>query len=384
MWPIFSPQAARRPIPVSPTMHHTRIIHVCLGLELGGMENLLIEFAARADRNRFDLHFVSLTTKGPAADAIERLGWPVIAMHQRPGLNPTLPLALTRLFLRLRPDVVHTHNTKPMLYAAPAARVAGVRAVIHTRHGQRHGATRRQTFLFNLAAKCVDQIVSVSADSTRRAQLQGLSPDRTTTILNGIDTSRFPAAGPCPTGPAVFVGRLSPEKDIPTLLRAAAIVAKDQPSFRLHLIGAGPILPELQHATHALGLRDRVQFLGSTTDVSAALAGASLFVLPSLTEGISLALLEAMASAIPVVATDVGGNREVVLDHETGLLAPPSLSDAIAAAILNLYTQPARARLMGLAGRRRVEAEFDSRQMVARYESLYVRTLQSRRSAAAA
>jgi sugar transferase (PEP-CTERM/EpsH1 system associated) len=353
-------------------MSRIRVIHVSVGLNVGGMEKLLVEFARHADRNRFDLKFVSLTTRGQAAEQIEQLGWPVTTLDISPGIKPAVYVRLVRLFRQIGAGIVHTHNTKPLLYAVPAALLAGVQTIIHTRHGQHYSATRRQNYLFNLMAGWTDRIVSVSNDSTTLCLRQGLSEKKLVTIHNGIDPLLFTATVPQQAGPIVFVGRLSPEKDIPTLLHAVAIAVKQEPSFRLHLVGAGPSLSELQNLTEQLGLTQHVAFLGQTNDVAEILAGASLFVLPSVTEGISLALLEAMARGLPVVATAVGGNTEVVVDGETGLLVPPQSPAELAAAMLKLYRRPELARQMGAKGRKRVEAQFDSRTMVALYESLYL------------
>lgn len=353
-------------------MSRTRVIHVSLGLDMGGMEKLLVEFARHTDRNRFDLKFISLTNRGETAEQIEKLGWPVTTLDVSPGVRPVIFFKLVRLFRQARAGIVHTHNTKPLLYAVPAAQLAGVQRVIHTRHGRRHGATRRQDYLFNLAAGRADRIVSVSSDIAELAAGEGLPRKKLVTIHNGIDLSLFPATVPQPSGPVVFVGRLSPEKDIPTLLRAAAIAVNEEPSFRLHLAGAGPSLGELQSLAEKLGLGERVVFLGQRNDVAEILAGASLFVLSSVTEGISLALLEAMARGLPVVATAVGGNAEVIVDGETGMLVSPQSPAELAAAMLQVYRRPELARRMGAAGRKRVEARFDSRMMVARYESLYL------------
>ena len=226
-----------------------------------------------------------------------------------------------------------------------------------------------------LAARCADRIVSVSQDSMQLAASQGLPSDKLTTIYNGIDLSRFSFSGPCESGPVVAVGRLSPEKDIPTLLHATAIAATQEPSFRLRVFGAGPCLNELEQLCEKLSLRDRVEFAGQATDVAAKLAESRLLVLPSLTEGISLALLEAMAVGLPTVATNVGGNPEVVVDGLTGLLVPKRSAQLLADAMLKIYRQPNLGRAMGLAGRQRVETCFDARQMVARYEALYLAAL---------
>jgi glycosyltransferase involved in cell wall biosynthesis len=167
------------------------------------------------------------------------------------------------------------------------------------------------------------------------------------------------------------VARLSPEKDIATLLRAARLVADAHPDFRLEIAGAGPCDADLRRLADELNLRGHVQFLGEVGDVPALLARARLFVLPSQSEGISLTVLEAMATGLPVVTTLVGGNPEVVLGDTTGTLVPAADPPALADAIIRLLADPDRAQLMGRAARRRVEANFDVRAMVARYEALY-------------
>jgi glycosyltransferase involved in cell wall biosynthesis len=169
----------------------------------------------------------------------------------------------------------------------------------------------------------------------------------------------------------VTVARLSPEKDLATLVRAAALAAKERPAFRLEVAGDGPCLLELQKLVRSLGVGDRVRFLGEVRDVPSVLARASLFAQSSLSEGISLTLLEAMARGLPVAATRVGGNAEVVADGSSGLLVPPGDPDALARAMLELWGDRGPGRQMGLVGRRRVEQGFDVRRMVARYESLY-------------
>jgi glycosyltransferase involved in cell wall biosynthesis len=301
----------------------------------------------------------------------------------KPGLRPSLIYQLARLFRNERIDVVHTHNTKPLLYAGPAARLAGVGGVIHTRHGQRHGATRRQNLLFSLAARCADRMVCVSDDSARRCGDEGVDPDKTTTLYNGIDTTRFAFSGPDSSGPALYVGRLSPEKDLPTLLRAAAIVVTKRPSFRLRIAGAGVSLPELVALSAKLGLPNAVEFVGEVRDIPSLLRGASMFVLSSLTEGVPLTVLEAMACGLPVVATRVGGTGEAVAEGATGLLVDPGRPQQLADALMQVFDDPERARQMGAAGRTRAEALFDVRTMVRRYQSLYADVLDRRQALAA-
>jgi glycosyltransferase involved in cell wall biosynthesis len=336
------------------------------------MEKLLVEFARHVDRERFDLRFLALGPGGRLAEEIAACGWPVTALEVPPGLRLGLVPRLAWLFRRWKPDVVHTHNTKPLVYAGPAARLAGVRSLIHTRHGQRFGADRSQTALFRLAARLADRVICVSHDSARLSVQEGIAARKVGTVWNGIDVDRFAYLGPADDGPAVMVGRLSPEKDVDNLLRATALVAGQRPDFRLEVAGDGPCMPALRQAAAELGLDRNVTFLGEVRDVPALLARAGFFVLPSLTEGISLTLLEAMARGLPVIATRVGGNPEVVVDGETGVLVPPSDPGQLAQAILHLLPDLEGRRRMGLAGRKRVEEFFSVRRMVAEYEACYL------------
>lgn len=361
-----------------------RVIHVSLGLHLGGMEKLLVEFAKHADRNRFSLHFISLTTRGQVAEEIERAGWSVTTMGESQGVRMTLPLRLRGLFRDLDGDVVHTHNTRPLLYSAPAARLAGVGAVVHTRHGQRLGASRRQTALFNLACRWVDRVVSVSSDSTELARAQGIAPRRLLTVPNGIDLASLPFREHRANGPVVFVGRLSPEKNVDILLHAIALLRERGSNPSVILAGDGPERARLESLRATLRLTDNVHFIGAISDVPALLNSAGILVLPSRSEGISLALLEAMACGVPVLATRVGGSVEVIEDGVSGSLVASDDPEALADAVDRLLSDPAHARALAAAGRDRVERHFNVRDMVRRYESLYVSILEGRRLQGAA
>lgn len=352
-----------------------RLAHVSLGLDVGGQERLLVEFARHADRRRFDLVFVSLTSRGRLAPQLEALGWPVLALDTPPGLRPSLVLRLSRLFREQAIDVVHTHDDKPLVYGALAARLAHVSRIVHTHHhGFLPSVSRRQTFLLSLAARLTDAFVCVSQNAARFVIEHGVPESRVLTLWNGIDLERFPYHGAEPAGPALLVARLSPEKDVATLLHAVALVQRSAPEFRLEIAGDGPCRAELEELCRQFGLERCVYFLGEVSDVPALLRRASLFVLSSLTEGISLTILEAMASGLPVVTTKVGGNPEVVLDGATGRLVPSGDPAALAKALLQVWGNPDTAQLMGRAGRHRVESYFDIRRLVAQYERLYVKT----------
>lgn len=364
----------RRPVPaITPPI---KVAHVAFSLQTGGMERLLVEFARRADRRRFCLHFFSLTDRGVPAEDIEDAGWPVDCLAKASGFRWRAVRRLQQAFRQHRIQVVHTHNTGAMIYGALAARWAGVPAVVHTRHGQRFGASRRQTWIFAAASRFMDRIVGVSQDSMDQCIREGVPSTRVRAIWNGIDLSRFAYTGSRPGGPAVLVARLVPEKDLPTLMQAAALVAQHEPAFRLQIAGDGPCMPEARETIARLGLHDHVRLLGECRDVPAVLQRASMFVMSSQTEGISLTLLEAMACGLPVVATRVGGNSEVVQHGQTGWLVPAGDVRELADAVQRLWRNEDEAQRLGRAGRERVEQYFDVQRMVSQYEDLYCEVLE--------
>jgi glycosyltransferase involved in cell wall biosynthesis len=355
----------------SPT--RTRVVHVSLGLDVGGQERLLVEFARHADREKFDLTFVSLTTRGILADAIEDARWPVLALNEKPGFSAGRFFRLGRLLRSLEADVLHTHDDAPLIYGSLAGKLGRVGRHVHTHHhGLLPNVSNRQQRMAAWAARLTYAFVCVSEDSARQMVAGGVPARKIRTLHNGIDLDRFSFQGSNPSGPVVTVARLSPEKDIENLIRAVAIVVADDPAFHLEIAGDGVCREELHRLTRELKLEGHVTFLGEIREVPALLAKASLFALPSRTEGISLTLLEAMARGLPIVTTRVGGNPEVVDDGKTGFLVPSRDPAALADAICRMRSDPGEAQAMGRLGRRRVEIHFDVRRMMRDYEDLYL------------
>ena len=353
-------------------MNRRRVVHVSLGTEVGGMEKLLVELARLTDREQFDLTFVSLQAAGALAGEIEMLGWPVVTMDKSLGLKPSLVIRLAKVLRGIRPDVVHTHNTAAYLYGVAAAVIARVPRIIHTRHGRRLQASARGKYAFRAMSRWVDRVVSVSDDTHRLTIDDGLAEPKATVIHNGVDLERFPRRVAHPDGRALVVARLSREKDIASLVRGASLMReRQQVTIPIDVVGDGPERSSLEKLARSLGLEDSIRFHGQRHDIAAVLAESSMFVLPSLTEGISLTLLEAMATGLPVVACRVGGNPEVVVDGQTGILVPPDDPLAIAEAMIRIHFDADLAKRMGCAARERVEQLFCVRRMVGQYEQLY-------------
>jgi glycosyltransferase involved in cell wall biosynthesis len=346
------------------------VCHVSLTLKTGGLERILADLAGHHDRAVCVPTFVAIRETGRFADEIREHG---CAVHQlSSGGRVNQVRAMAKLFRDEQIDIVHTHNTYPHLYATLAARWAGVSVVIQTRHGQRAGHGWKSRVSYRWAAKLVDRVIAVSDDAARLCvDADGLPRSKVQRIWNGIDLSQFAYHGPATKPVAISVARLSSEKDFPTLLRATALAATQWPDLQLRIVGDGPERPALERLSRELGLTTRVEFLGERRDVPALLKGAGFFVTASLTEGISLTLLEAMAVGLPVVATAVGGNPEIVQDGVTGLLSPAGDPDALAATMVAMSQRSADWPAFGEAGRGRVCEEFDVRRMAADYEALY-------------
>jgi sugar transferase (PEP-CTERM/EpsH1 system associated) len=349
-----------------------RVCHISLGLSTGGLERLLVDFARFHDRTQFEMTFVALHDAARPAAEIRELGCEVIALQgQRLGRVARFR-QLASLFRTLAPDVVHTHNAFPHWYASPSARWAGVPVVINTRHGQRFGQTWRGRLQYQLASKFVKRIVAVSDDAAALCRTEDKLPaNKVLRIWNGIDPERFKYRGPVQQPVAISVARLSAEKDFPTLLRAFGIARKRIPGLRLRIVGDGAERPGLERLSTELGLTGTVEFLGERSGVPELLAEAGFFVSSSLTEGISLTLLEAMAVGLPVLATAVGGNPEIVVPGETGRLVPAGDPAALANGLVELCHEQQRWPEYGENARRRVVEHFDIRRMIRDYEDLY-------------
>lgn len=366
------------------TMERTspvRVMHVVFSLQPGGMEFGVVKLVNGLDPRRVQSAICSTTPSGALKELVSATV-PVHDLNRRNGNDVRLIWALQRLFRRERPDVVHTHGWGTLLEGLLAARLAGVPAVVHGEHGTLQ-LKRHQRWLQRQAWLSADRVLSVSSRlAERMASEMRLPAGRVTTIRNGVDLTRFSSSSRSvaretlgvPAEALVFgtVGRLVPVKDHATLLQAFAHVSRDRIDALLLVSGEGPLRAPLLARARELGVDDRVRFLGHRQDVETVLAALDVFVLSSVSEGLSNTILEAMASGLPVVATRVGGADELVLDGETGLLVPPAAPDAMAAALRQLVANERGRRSMGTAARDRAEREFALSTMVERYDTLYV------------
>ena len=359
------------------------------------MENSLVNLINRIPHDRYRHAIVCVEDDSEFRHRIRRPDVEVFPLHRSKIGVWEVQRKIHGLCTRLRPAVVHSRNQSGLDALLPA-RLAGVRTRIHGEHGwdvgDIDGTHWKPALLRRLHAPLVTGYVTVSKDLERYLIARvGIRPDRITQIYNGVDTERFaPASRPERDGlPASFrsedgivvglVGRLHPVKDYGGMVRALATLSKRSPalgrSVRLAFFGSGPSLDELQRLASELGVESQVWFAGAVEDVPGALRSVDVFALTSLNEGISNTILEAMATGLPVLATAVGGNGELVVPGGTGLLVPPADVDALTDALATYAADPDLRRRHGAAGRARAVEQFSLTTMVTRYLDLYDATL---------
>ena len=351
------------------------VVHVVISFAIGGLEVLVADLASRAKGVR--AHVICLESLGPLARKLEGSAATVecIGTPQTPVLESARNLR--RRLAELAPDVIHTHNEKAHIHAALAT-LGWQTPIVHTRHGRGQVETRLSWVANRLAVKRSRFLVCVSADAVQVARKEGATARQLRVLLNAIDVRSYDASGYDERADgwhAVTVARLAAIKDIGTMLRAARIIRDTHPAFRLHVVGDGESRPGLEQLAQELALGETVTFHGASTNPRPYLAAASLFMQSSISEGISLTLLEAMAAGLPIVATDVGGNREVVDVGQTGYLVPSQNPEALAEAAVRVLSNPETARMMSRAARRRAEDKFDLDRMVDEYEALYAEAI---------
>lgn len=378
------------------------IVHVIHRLAVGGLENGLVNLINEMPPERYRHAIVCMTGFTAFAERLRRDDVPIFALHKRPGQDLGLYWRLYRLLRQLRPAIVHTRNIGTLECVVPAA-LAGIPVRIHGEHGRDiddlHGQRRRHLALRRALRPLVTRHVGLSMELRDWLVASvGVREDRVVQLYNGVDLARFgpqaqpPARTMLPVGfgedAVVFgtVGRLKGEKDPLNLVRAFEILVgrypDQRPRLRLVLVGDGPLRAEVEARVAAAGLAEQVWIAGERDDVARLLAELDVFVLPSLGEGISNTILEAMASGLPVVATRVGGNPELVEHGRTGELVPAADPQALADAMEGYAFNPVRRRAHGRSGRERVEKEFSLPAMVERYLDLYDGVLSARESAA--
>lgn len=372
------------------------VLHVIHHLVIGGMENGLVNIVNRMPAGKFRHAIACIEDFSDFRQRIARPGVEVFALHRKARGLWKVRRELFGLCRRLRPAILHSRGMSGLDALLPA-RLAGVRRCVHGEHGwdtgDLGGVRFKPALLRRLHSPLVDRYIAVSRDIEQYLiRRVGISPARILQIHNGVDTARFTPAASKPPGvlPAGFdgeavvigtVARIQAVKDQATLLKAFALAGAGDKQLRgrirLAIVGDGPLLQELRQLAATLGIADRVWLPGALRNVPEVMQCLDLFVLSSLSEGISNTILEAMASGIPVIASAVGGNPELVQDGHTGRLFAAGDVEGLAHLIADYARQGETRRQHGANARQVALRSFSLERMVGDYQHAYESLLQA-------
>ena len=370
------------------------VAHVMYRFDTGGLENGIVNLINHMPVDRYRHAVIALTAVTNFRHRIQRDDVEFVSLNKAPGHGIWLFPKLFALFRQLRPAIVHSRNLAALEAQLPAW-AAGVPVRIHGEHGRDVGDLDGSNITYQRVRRFyrpfVNYYLALSQDLREYLTTQIKVPeDKVLQVYNGVDTDRFHPARLDQSIPGCpfsrhdhwivgTVGRMQTVKDQPMLarafIRALEVDSSLSRRLRLVMIGDGPLRAECKQLLDAAGISDLAWLPGERNDIAEIMGGLDCFVLPSLAEGISNTILEAMASGLPVIATDVGGNADLVISGITGQIVPAGDPEAVAHQIVKFANAPGQAKIMGRRGRERVEEKFSMNAMVGAYLGAYDRLL---------
>lgn len=381
-----------------------RVMNVIANARQGGMPEHVLTLSRELKQRGHQVQVLSMT-EGPMSSEFEQAGISssiVPYLGHEMGKNPMLALKATRFIRDMMrdsaPDIIHTHGPRAHLLAGRAAQYPGSHALVATAHGSfrqfmvgnsgEFGWFRSRLKQFQYVrvdrhtGKLADRLIAV-CEATRDdlVEVAKVPAEKVRVIHNGVsevtvsDDDRRALRAELGLGEShklvTCVGRVAYHKGTADLIEAAAAIGREVPEARILIVGDGPLSSSLKERVQGSGLAERVIFTGDRRDAVRIVAASDLFVLPSLSEGLALTLLEAAMTSKAMVATDVGGNNEVVRPGETGMLVQPGDRAALAGAVVELLKDDEGRREMGRAAHRLWLSEFTVERMADRTEALY-------------
>lgn len=355
----------------------------------GGAERHLLNVLKNLERSLFRPYVCCLDKYGEFVPPIEKMGIEVSDLSVKSLYSPHAVRGLIKLVYYLRNNriqIVHNLLFKSIVIGTLAARIAGVAVIINSRRDMGWALNSRQRFLLNLTNRCTDKIIAVcEAVKKRSLEVENISEEKIAVIYNGIDTNDFSPQPSLKTNalrskfkiPANSrvvgtITHLTKVKGNEYLVRAAPLVLKRFPHTRFLIVGDGDQKHALSSLAVKIGVKDRLIFTGQRNDITDILGLMHIYVCPSFSEGMSNSILEAMAMGKPVIATDVGGNRELVENGRNGLLVRPKNEFALARSMIELISQPERMAKMGIESRRMTIRKFQPSTMIDQLMQLYL------------
>ena len=371
-----------------------KVAHIVYSLYHGGAEHIISTMLRCGKSSSFRHSVLVLSSGGSLVEEIEKSGGEVFLLGKKKGFDPALPFRLASLIRKTAPDIIHLHNSSPGIWGTLASMLSRTRIPL-VKMEHRPWIPKDlpifHRYLYRYLAMKSEKIITVSehARSTFSSSFPSLA-GRIVTVLNGIDLDPFkelqPVEGcrkwfgfPLKSPLIGTVGRLVPIKNHRLLIDAFLNVKKAYPNAHLAILGQGPLEPSLRSYAASRGIAESLSILPATLDVYKFLSALDIFVLPSKSEGLPLTLLEAMASALPVVASSVGGIPEVIEDGEDGYLFASGSSSEITEKIVRIIEDPESAASMGIRGREKIFRNFGEKQFIDQIEAIYLEILKIRK-----
>ena len=361
------------------------IIHLVLNLDVGGLEWVVLSLLKGLDKKRFNPSVACLLNGGRLVKELKGLGSEVEILDKPDKLDFSASFKLAKILRKRKIALIHTHNTGAYIYGVIAAKLAGVSAIVHTEHGRNFPDKKRLMCAEKLLSIFAHRIVVVSeALKDDLIRFEKISSDKIKVIPNGVNLDLFKPLPSETIQKKRFelglkkddyvignIGRLALVKDQANLMQAFSLICDKIPQAKLIIVGDGPLKSNLKLKVENLKLKDKVKLLGERKDIPELLNVFDLFVLPSKNEGISLSLLEAMATSKPIIATAVGGNKEIIDNDQNGCLVSANSPQELAREIIYLHDNPQKAKTMANLAYAKVCNRYSSIKMADEYQKIY-------------
>lgn len=362
-----------------------KILEVTHDLNIGGLQRVVVDLAKNLNKEKFNVTVCALKSGGPLEGELKTAGIKIIKIQHTPGRVDYFSFwKLYKILKTEKPDIIHTHNTHPLIDGTIASLLSGVPVRIHTDHARQFPDKNRYMMIERLFSRFIEKMITVSNHTKGNlVSYEKISPEKIEVIINGIDGRKY-----CTSvdqwkkknelgivekkKPIIGLGvRLSRQKGIEYLLDAVKLLKEDFPDILLLIAGEGELSEELRLKAERLNITDSVLFLGPRLDMNEILKVLDIYVLPSIWEGLPLVILEAMAASLPIVATDVGGNREVIREGENGFLVRPKDSRALYLAIKKILDSNDLKQSFSINSLTLFQKAFSLDKMVLEYEKVF-------------
>ncbi|MFP5274702.1 glycosyltransferase [Coleofasciculus sp.] len=362
------------------------MLSTCMGL--GGADQQILYLVRTLLKRGYEIQIVSMTPLGAMGKEAQSEGLPIQSLNMKRGVpDPKAIFKLARILHQLQPDILHSHMVHANFLARVSRLFSNVPVLVCTAHNINEGNRWREVIYYLTDSLCEITTQVSQAGAERYVNIKAVPTTKNRVIPNGIDIQKFK-----PNLEAkqrlrhelslerqfigLAVGRFRPPKDYPNLLQAFSRIKVNSINTVLIIVGEGSLKPEMKALGKTIGIHEQVKFLEPRRDIPDLMNIADVYVMSSAWEGMPMVLLEAASVGLPIVATDVGGNREIVLDGKNGFLVPPRHPDALAQALERMMNlSPQERQQMGQFSRKHVELNYSIERVVDRWEELYQQLL---------